>query len=93
MWVAGGFVVAPVGLFDIFAEGELDAGFGVFKVHVGGFGRAPAEFDGLGLATDGVCGAVEEHGGGEASGEFSVEADVSWIEGVFDADFAGDGLS
>ena len=55
LWVAGGFVVAPVGLFDILAEGELDAGFCVFKEHVLRFGGVPADLDGFGLAAHWVC--------------------------------------
>ncbi len=54
LWVAGGVAVAPVGLFDIFAQRELDAGLGAFEEHVGWFVAIPSEFDGLGLASDGV---------------------------------------
>ena len=91
--VAGGVVVAPVGLFDIFAQRELDAGLCALEVHVLWFGTAPAEFDGFGLSAHRVCRAVEELCGGEPAGEFAVEADVSRVEGVFDAALGGDGLS
>ena len=98
---AGGGIAALLGLsidghaggvagaLGIFAEGELDAGGGAFEDQALGV-LAPTHFDGQGFAADGVGGAVENVGGGDAAGEGAVDGDVLGIEDVADIHHGGD---
>ena len=89
--VAGGKGVAPVGLLDVLAEGELDAlGRAVELERF--WADAPAELDDLVLPADRVGRAVEDVGGGGAAGELAVDGDVVGVDEVADADFRGNGL-
>ena len=51
---------------------------------------APAHFERQGFAADGVGGAVQNIGGGDAAGERAVDGDVLGIEDVVDVDHGRD---
>src|ERR1019366_2291711 len=51
---------------------------------------APTQLDGQGLAADGVGGAVQDVGGGDAAGQRAVDGDILRVEHVLDIDHGGD---
>ena len=87
---ARGVFGSPVGLLHVFAEGEFYAGGGFGEFHLLGRGTE-AEFDDGVLAADGIGGAVEEVGCGDAAGELLVNVFGLGVDDVGDADHGGGG--
>ena len=90
--IAGGVVVAPVALLDVFAERELDPRRRPLELHLLGE-RAPPELDDLVLAADGVGRSVQDVGRGQPAGEFPVDSDVVGVDDVGDAHLGRDRLA
>ena len=78
------------GTFWIFSQSELDAGNGAFKDQVL---RAfsPAHFEHQSLAADGIGGAMQDVGAGDAAGQGSINGDVFGVDDVLDVHHGGDG--
>ncbi len=89
--IAGGVSIAPVTLFDVFAEGELDAGRGAFKLQLFR-ADSPAHFDNLVLSANRIRGTMENICRGCPSRQLPVDDFIIWVDEIADANFGCNGL-
>src|SRR5207244_33858 len=81
--IAACIMVAPIALFDILAQGELDTGHRSFELHR--FRESsPPEFDDLILASDRVCRTVEQVCRGEPAGKLPIDRNVIGVDDIAD---------
>lgn len=84
LWKASDSILAPIGLFHVFAQGELDPGRSALKLEIL-WRRAVAEFDNTVLTADRIGRAVEEIGDGETAGQFFLDAAGLGVNDIADA--------
>ena len=86
--ITRGETFAPVRLLDVFAQREFHALRRVGEFHFFRQ-RAPAEFHDLVLSADRIGRAVEQIRTRQAAGQLAINLDVSRIDHIADAHFAG----